>query len=64
MHDLIIRNARIVDGTGAPAFAGSLVVDGDTITAVHRGGFVPVSGVRSAAMTFFLPRGRVGSAHA
>lgn len=37
MHDLIIRNARIVDGTGASAFTGSLVIDGQTITAVHRG---------------------------
>ncbi len=36
MHDLIIRNARIIDGTGAPAFSGSLVIDGSTITAVHR----------------------------
>ena len=27
MHDLIIRNARIIDGTGAPAFSGSLVID-------------------------------------
>jgi N-acyl-D-aspartate/D-glutamate deacylase len=36
MHDLIIRNARIIDGTGAPAFAGTLAIDGSTITAVHR----------------------------
>ena len=34
MHDLIIRNARIVDGTGAAAFDGTVVVDGTRITAV------------------------------
>ena len=46
MHDLIIRNARIVDGTGAPAFAGSLAIDGHTITAVHRGADGPTKGRR------------------
>ncbi len=34
MHDLIIRNARIVDGLGNPEFFGDLAIDGDTITAV------------------------------
>ncbi len=34
MHDFVIRNARIVDGTGAPAFTGDVAVDGATITAV------------------------------
>ncbi len=33
-HDLIIRNARVVDGSGAPAFAGDLAVDDDRIAAV------------------------------
>ena len=32
MHDLIILNARIVEGSGAPAFDGSVVIDGATIT--------------------------------
>jgi N-acyl-D-aspartate/D-glutamate deacylase len=27
MHDLIIENAQIVDGSGAPARSGSLAVD-------------------------------------
>ena len=36
MHDLLIRNARIVDGTGAPSFAGEVAVDGDRIVAVAR----------------------------
>ncbi|MGE0860770.1 MAG: amidohydrolase family protein [Gammaproteobacteria bacterium] len=35
MHDLMIRNARVVDGTGAPAFTGTVVVDGTRISAVH-----------------------------
>lgn len=34
MTDLVIRNARIVDGTGTPAFAGDIVVDDGVITAV------------------------------
>jgi len=34
MADLVIRNATIVDGTGAPPFTGSVAVDGSTIAAV------------------------------
>ena len=34
MHDLVIRNGKIVDGTGAPAFVGDLAIDGDKISAV------------------------------
>lgn len=36
MHDLIIRNARIVDGLGNPEFFGDLAVDGDTIVDVGK----------------------------
>jgi N-acyl-D-aspartate/D-glutamate deacylase len=36
MHDLVIENARIVDGTGAPAFDGSLAASGGVITALDR----------------------------
>src|SRR5947209_9401008 len=32
-HDLVIRNARLIDGTGAPAFAGDLAVEGQRIAA-------------------------------
>ena len=46
MHDLIIRNARIVDGTGAPAFDGSLVIDGGRITEVVRGAGGPTAARR------------------
>ncbi len=34
MHDLIIRNATIVDGTGKAAFRGDVIVDGSRIVAV------------------------------
>ena len=34
MHDLIIRNGTIVDGTGAPPRLADIAVDGDRITAV------------------------------
>ena len=33
-YDLIIRNTRIVDGTGRPAFMGSVGVKGTQISAV------------------------------
>ena len=41
MHDLVIRNGIIVDGSGAPAFLGDLAIDGGRITAV---GIVTASG--------------------
>ncbi|MFZ4690765.1 MAG: amidohydrolase family protein, partial [Polymorphobacter sp.] len=34
MHDMVIRNGTIVDGTGAPAFSGDIAIDGGRITAV------------------------------
>jgi N-acyl-D-amino-acid deacylase len=43
MHDLVIRNARLLDGTGSPAFAGDLAVDGERIAAL---GDVPTTGRR------------------
>ncbi len=33
-HDLVIRNGRIVDGTGAEGYTGDLAIDGDTISQV------------------------------
>src|SRR5271170_5393154 len=33
-YDLLIKNARIADGTGAPAYSGSLAVEGGKIVAV------------------------------
>ena len=34
MHDLVIRNGRVADGTGAPAVRADVAVDDGTITAV------------------------------
>ena len=34
MYDLVIRNARVVDGTGAPAFAGEVAVKDGRIAAI------------------------------
>ena len=34
MHDLVIRNGKIADGTGAPVFAGDISIDGDKIVSV------------------------------
>jgi len=33
-HDLVVRNARVVDGTGAPWFRADVAVRGDTIVAI------------------------------
>ncbi|WP_194744425.1 N-acyl-D-amino-acid deacylase family protein [Thermaurantiacus tibetensis] len=34
MHDLVIRGGTVVDGTGKPAFAADVAIDGSRITAV------------------------------
>ncbi len=44
MHDLVIRGGTVVDGTGAPARAADVAVDGDRIVAV---GTVESSGRRT-----------------
>jgi N-acyl-D-aspartate/D-glutamate deacylase len=36
MHELVVRGATVVDGTGAPAFTGDLAVDGQQITEVGK----------------------------
>ena len=36
MHDLVIRNGTIVDGTGAPRRSGDLAIDGGLITAIDK----------------------------
>jgi N-acyl-D-amino-acid deacylase len=33
-HDLVIRNGRVIDGTGAESFTADVAIDGDTITSV------------------------------
>jgi N-acyl-D-amino-acid deacylase len=34
MHDLVIRDGKIVDGSGRAAFTGDIAIDGDVITSV------------------------------
>ncbi|MDJ8954105.1 amidohydrolase family protein, partial [Clostridium perfringens] len=34
MHDLVIKNGTIVDGTGAPRFVGDIAIDGETIVEI------------------------------
>src|SRR5215472_3588340 len=36
MHDLVIRNGTIVDGTGGERFVGDIAIDGDRIAAVGK----------------------------
>ena len=50
MHDLIIRNARIVDGTGAPAFMGEVAVADGKIVAVARAGEASIAGAARRCM--------------
>ncbi|MBS2023670.1 MAG: amidohydrolase family protein, partial [Deltaproteobacteria bacterium] len=38
MHDLVVKNGLVVDGTGAPAFEGEVAIQGDRIAAVGRPG--------------------------
>jgi len=35
-HDIVIREGKIVDGTGADPFIGDIAIDGDTIAAVGK----------------------------
>ena len=44
-YDLVLRNGRVVDGTGAPWFRADVAVRGDTIVAV--GPFLPGTGRRT-----------------
>ena len=34
MHDIAIRNGRVIDGSGGPQFQGDIGIDGGTIAAV------------------------------
>jgi N-acyl-D-amino-acid deacylase len=48
-HDLVIRGATLVDGTGAPACVADVALDGDRIAAVHRRGPASLPGIETAA---------------
>ncbi|MDH4144515.1 MAG: amidohydrolase family protein [Acidimicrobiia bacterium] len=51
MHDLVIRNGRVVDGTGAPARIADVAIDGERITAI---GTVPDAGRQEIDATGLL----------
>ena len=38
MHDLTIRNATIIDGSGEPRYQGDIAVDGHQITSITTAG--------------------------
>jgi len=38
MHDLIIRNGTIVDGSGLPAYTADIAIDGNRISTIGRVG--------------------------
>ena len=40
MHELVIKNAKIVDGTGAEAFVADVAIDEGRISAVGKTGCV------------------------
>ena len=56
MHDLVIRNGTVVDGTGAPGIRADVAVDGDRITAV---GTVPEPGRREIDAIGLVPASAV-----
>ena len=55
MHDLVIRNGTLVDGSGAPARVGDLAIDGGLISSVDgKAGpgrcFAPAAGLRRRSL--------------
>ena len=54
-QDLLIQNARIVDGTGAPAFSGNVLVRGKRIAAVGPGVGAPGARVLDAGGRVLAP---------
>lgn len=48
-YDWVFRNARIIDGTGAPSFIGDLAVIGDRIAAIGQPGVIAPGAGRNEA---------------
>ena len=51
MHDLVIRNGTVVDGTGAPRRRADVVVDGERIVDVAEPGTAGPAGSTSTPTT-------------
>jgi len=54
-YDLIIRNGRVVDGTGSPWFRGEIGIRGDQIAAIARRIDAPASRIIDAANQIVAP---------
>ena len=54
-YDFIIRNARIVDGTGSPWFRGEIGIRGDQIAAIARRIDAPAGRIIDAANQVVVP---------
>src|SRR4029078_722718 len=50
MHDLVVRNGAVVDGTGAATFVGDVAVDGGVITEARPRASGAVAGARATEM--------------
>ena len=50
MHDLVIRNGTIVDGTGADRFHGDVAVDDGVITEISRSKSIQPSSTQGAGV--------------
>lgn len=48
MHDLLFRNARLIDGTGAASVMADVLVDGDAVAAVLGAGQASMNSAREA----------------
>ena len=48
MYDLVIRNGKIVDGSGQPSFMGDIAIQGDRIVKI---GLVEESGSKAVSYT-------------
>ncbi|GAA0304120.1 amidohydrolase family protein [Sphingomonas oligophenolica] len=63
MATILIRNARIFDGTGAEPFAGDLLIEGNRIASVSRPGDGNADRIIDAGGRFLMPGMTEGHAH-
>jgi hypothetical protein len=59
MHDIVIRGGTILDGSGAPLFAGDVAIDGQRLVAVG-GKAGPAKRVIDADGLLVTPGNRIG----